>query len=362
MRVAPAGLCCLTLVACAAQSPHFSGTVQTEYVSVGSQVGGRVIETDVAAGTTVKRGAVIVRLDPSLPQATYNQAVAQARAADAALRALQSGTLPSQIEQARGASLASGATYTQTIAGANERLRAARAALANAHAAQRLADHDYTRTASLARTGDVSRQSLDQARAARDQARANVRQAQAQLAQLERADLPGQTASALANARAARGSYQATLAGSTSQIAQAAAQARSADAAAAHALAELREATVYSTVDGVVASFNLHPGDMLAENQPAAVIDTFADPYVYIYASQNDLGRVRAAKSLVVHSDAGAGTFSGTVEAYDRTAQFTPQNVETADQRAELVYGVKIRIHDPQHKLLDGTTVTVDLQ
>ena len=101
---------------------------------------------------------------------------------------------------------------------------------------------------------------------------------------------------------------------------------------------------------------------MLAANQPAAVIDTFADPYVYIYASQSDLETVRQAKSLAVHSDAGAGTFSGKVEAYDRTAQFTPQNVETADQRAELVYGIKIRIHDPDHKLLDGTTVTVDPQ
>ena len=55
-------------------------------------------------------------------------------------------------------------------------------------------------------------------------------------------------------------------------------------------------------------------------------------------------------------------TFTGTVEAFDRTAQFTPQNVETADQRAQLVYGVKVRIADPDHKLLDGTTVTVNLQ
>ena len=362
MRVAPAGLFLLALVSCAAPAYHFSGTVQTEYVSVGSQVGGRVIETDVAAGRPVKRGAVIVRLDPAMPQATYEQAIAQAHAAQAALRALQRGTLPSQIAQARGASAATGASYTQTVRGAADRLRAARATLANALAAERLADHDYARTSSLAQSGDVSRQSLDQARAARDQAHANVRQARAQLAQLERADLPGQTASALANATAAQRSYQATLTGATSQLAQAQAQLRTAQASAAHAQAELREATVYAPADGVVASFNLHPGDMLAPNQPAAVIDTFANPYVYIYASQSDLERIRAARSLRVTSDAGAGTFTGTVEAFDRTAQFTPQNVETADQRAELVYGVKVRIADPQHKLLDGTTVTVDLQ
>lgn len=362
MRVAAAAVSFAALVSCAVPQARFSGTVQTEYVSVGSQKGGRVIETDVAAGQPVKLGAVIVRLDPAMPKATYDQAVAQERAAQASLRALQGGTLPSQIEQARGSSLSSSANYAQTVGGGRDRVAAARAAVASARAKDRLTEKNYARTAALAATGDVSRQSLDQARADRDQAHATLRQTRAQLAQLVGADLPGERAVARANAVAAGRSFAAVVTSSAAQIAQAESQVRSAQATAAHALAELREATVYSTVDGVVASFNLHPGDMLAANQSAAVIDTFADPYVYIYASQSDLQSIRAAKSLVVHSDAGAGTFSGKAEAYDRTAQFTPQNVETADQRAELVYGVKVRIHDPDHKLLDGTTVTVDPQ
>ena len=325
MRVAPAGLCLLAVVSCSVPQPRFSGTVQTEYISVGSQVGGRVIEVDVSAGQTVKRGAVIVRLDPAMPKATYDQAVAQERAAQAALSALRTGSLPSQIASAHGASRASSATVTQLLA------------------SERLAEQEYARTAALAKTGDVSQESLDQARAALDEARAEVRQSRA-------------------NAVAAHRTYSAVTTGAPPTIEQAQSQLRSARASAAHALSELREATVYATADGVIASFNLHPGDMLVANQPAAVIDTFADPYVYIYASQSDLERVRAAKSLTVHSDAGAGDFQGEVEAYDRTAQFTPTNVETADQRAELVYGVKVRIHDPQHKLHDGTTVTVDPQ
>ena len=362
MRVVPAGLCLLMLVACAAQAPRFSGTVQTEYVSVGSQTGGRVIETDVAAGQTVHRGAVIVRLDPALPQAAYDQAVAQEHAAAAGLRALESGTVPSEIEEARGSSLASGATYAQTIGGAPDRIVAARESLANARADDVLAAKNYARSRSLAATGDISRQSLDQARSAYDRARATMRERRAQLAQLVSADIPGESAAARANAVAARRTFAAVTNGSAAQIAQARAQLLTARAAAAHALAELREATVFASVDGVVASFSLHPGDMLSPDEPAAIIDTFADPYVYVYASQRDLEKIRAARSIVVSSDTGAGRFAGTVEAFDRQAQFTPQNVETADQRADLVYGVKIRIHDPHHELLDGTTVTVEPQ
>ena len=98
---------------------------------------------------------------------------------------------------------------------------------------------------------------------------------------------------------------------------------------------------------GVVASFNLHPGDLLRPNQQAAIIDTFADPYAYVYASQRDLGTLASSTRVKVVSDAGGRIYAGVVETFDRTAQFTPQNVETADQRADLVYGVKVRIHDP---------------
>lgn len=351
------------LVSCAGAAPRYSGTVQTESIAVGSQVGGRVVEVDVAAGTVVHPGSVIVRLDPSMLQAQLDEALAQERAAEFALDALERGTLPSQVELARGSSRASRAAYLQTVSGSQSRRDAAAAAVASAAAAEDLAQRDYDRTRSLAATGDVPRQSLDSATANLAQTRAALAQAQAQQQELLIADLPNETAASHASAAANRASYLATASGARpAQIAQARAELRNAQAAIAYARARLREATIRSTAGGVISSFNLHPGDMLAENQTAAIIDTFANPYVYIYASQSDLQAIHKAKTIEVRSDTGAGTFSGSVEQYDRTAQFTPQNVETADQRAELVYGVKIRIDDPHHALLDGTTVTVSFR
>ena len=347
------------LSACGSPTAQYSGTVQTESVSVGSQVGGRVVEVDASAGQTLRAGAVIARLDPAMLQADLNQAIAQEGVAAASLRTLQSGSSVSAAAQALGASQSANAAYTQAVTGAATRINAARAALASARANEQLASRTFDRTAALAASGDVSQQSLDQARAARAQAAASTALAKAQYDQLVRADLPGETTAARANAGAAGTNYAAISAGTPDQIAQAQAQVRSAQAAVAHAQAKLREATIVSPSAGVVASINLHPGDMLAQNQTAAIIDTFADPYAYIYASQADLAKLRSAKQLRVTSDTGAGTFDASVEAFDRSAQFTPQNTETADARAVLVYGVKIRIHDPNHTLLDGTTVTV---
>jgi HlyD family secretion protein len=350
-----------TFFLCACAGPGgYSGTVQTESVSVGSQTGGRVVSVNVTAGSVVHPGSVVLRLDDSLLRAQYLQAQAQERQAADHLAELLNGNVPTDVARARAQSAAAAAQYRQIVEAADSQISAAAAAVRDAKANVALAQTTYARVRRLAQTGDVSQQSLDQARADDAVARAKLAQAQANYSALVHAQLPGQTAALQATAAAQSAQYQTVRNGARPEvIAQARAQLAAARAAVEHAAVLLRESVVRSPVAGAVESFDLHPGDLLNPNQPAAVIDTFADPYVYIYADQRDLAKFPQGGHVRVISDAGLGTFDGVVEMHDRSAQFTPQNVETADQRAELVYGVKIRIHDPQHKLLDGTTVTV---
>jgi len=350
----------LLAAACSGQSNGYSGTVQTESIAVGSQVGGRVVEVDVAAGSRVHRGSIVLRLDPAILQAQYDQAQALAREAQERLAELQNGNVASDVDRAQAQSAAAAAQYQQAVAQTAPQTAAAMASVNDAEASLALAASNLKRARSLSATGDVSRQVLDQSQSQYDAAQARVAQAKSTYQALAQAQLPGQRATAQQNAAAQAAAAQTVTEGARPElIAQARAAADAARAAAARAKTQLAEASVVSTADGVVESFDLHPGDLLQPNQPAAVIDTFADPYVYIYASQKDLVRFASGTKVRVVSDGGAGTLDGVVESHDRSAQFTPQNVETADQRAELVYGVKIRIHDPNHTLLDGTTVTV---
>jgi membrane fusion protein YbhG len=364
----------LALSACVGRPPAYSGTVQTESVAVGSQVGGRVVKVDVAAGTPVQRGSVLLRLDPSLLQAELDQAAAQARQAAERLAELEHGNVPTDIARAREQTAQATAQYRQTVAQTAPQtaaqaaaIRDAEAGVRQAQAAVRVARITFERTRSLAATGDVARQSLDQARADYAQARARLGEARARLAQARsnyanvvEAQLPGQRAVAQANEAAQSANYETVRNGTRGEeIAQARSQLAAARAAVDYARVRLDEAVVRAPAAGVVESFNLHPGDLLNPNQPAAIVDTLADPFVYIYASQRDLGSLAQGAHVRVVSDAGGTEYDSTVEAHDRTAQFTPQNTETADQRAELVYGVKLRIRDPDHRLFAGTTVTV---
>ncbi|HXW52042.1 MAG TPA: efflux RND transporter periplasmic adaptor subunit [Candidatus Acidoferrales bacterium] len=133
-----------------------------------------------------------------------------------------------------------------------------------------------------------------------------------------------------------------------------------AQAALDSANAALDELSIRSPTSGVVESIDLQPGDILLPGDTAVVVDTLKDPYVTIYVPQQDLAPFAVGQSLVVRSDALPGeSFVGVVEERDPSAQFTPRNVQTADDRATLTFGVKIRIKDAGNRLYAGTTVTV---
>lgn len=313
-------------------------------------------------GRRVTRGTVLLRLDAAPLRAQYDQARAQTAQAAQRLRELTNGNIASDVAKARAQSTQAEAQYRQAVLQSPHQTAAQAAAVREAEAALQLASVNLRRARNLQASGDVPRRDLDEAQSTYDQALQRVESERAQYAALVQAQLPGERAAAGANAAAQAAGYATVRNGPRAEeIAQAQAALDVARAAQAYARTRLDETEIVAPADGVVESFNLHPGDLLAQNQQAAIIDTFADPYVYIYASQRDLARLRPGTNLRITSDAGGASYNGTVESQDRSAQFTPQNVETADERAQLVYGIKVRIHDPHHDLLDGTTVTVPL-
>ena len=135
-----------------------------------------------------------------------------------------------------------------------------------------------------------------------------------------------------------------------------------ATASVAAAESRLAEMIVRAPTDGIVESLDLLPGDLVGPRAQVAVVREFRDPFVRIYVAQHDLAKVNLGDRVRVRSDAlGAQVFDGTIEQIDQDAQFTPRDVQTTQDRADLTYGVKVRVHDPDRKLHGGTTVEVAL-
>ena len=121
------------------------------------------------------------------------------------------------------------------------------------------------------------------------------------------------------------------------------------------------ETDVVSTVSGVVQSFGLRPGDIVAPNQTVAEILESSQLWVRVYVPETELGLVAVGQPVRVHIDTfPSETFAGHIASVSTQGEYTPRNVQTRAQRAEQVYGMKVLV-DPNPKLKAGMAASIDL-
>lgn len=142
-----------------------------------------------------------------------------------------------------------------------------------------------------------------------------------------------------------------------------AAQARLKQAEAAVKLADVQLGYTKITAPrtGVVVSVTANVGQNAA---PGKTLLTIADPsdlFVRIYVPETKIGQVTIGQSATVTTDSLTGTFDGKVSYVASEAEFTPNNVQTAEQRVKLVYEVRVKIADSSGNLKSGMPVDVTL-
>jgi len=351
----------LALVACSRAQTSYSGTLQSESANVGSTVGGRIVAVLVSDGQRVKKGDAIVRFDPKDQKAALTQAQGQLAQAQANLADLLAGPRQQDIEKADAQAAQAQAVYQQALLTAPHQIAEASANLKQAQAAAAQAQHDADRARTLFYGGAISAQALDAALSATRQAHARLVSAQAQFEAARTGSVPQGIDAARQTYEAAAANAALVAAGTRpDQIQQARDAVKSARGLVGAAKARLAEMTVTAPADGIINDLDLRPGDLVAAGASVASVDEFVDPFVRVYVPQSMLGPMRVGQRVSVHSDAlPKRSFDGHVEAIDSSAQFTPRDVQTAEDRADLVFGIKVRVSDPERVLRGGTTVEV---
>jgi HlyD family secretion protein len=341
-----------------------SGTIEGIESDLASKVPGRLAALLVSDGQNIRAGQPLARLDPidqrhGVQAARADLEAARSRVPQArASLVLQSSTVSAQLDQAAAQVAASQSQADASAASA----KAADADLASAVAQDVKASNDFARTKQLYAQGFVSAQDLDAARAAAGSASAAVDAARA-----TRDAAVRQLGAARASLTAARAALSLADANRTSiDVAaynvQADAAARD-QAAAALALAQtqLDETTIRAPFDGTVFSHSAEAGDLLEAAAPILTVIKSDSLYLRVYVMEPDLAVIRIGKHVSVTVDGVPGkTFDGIVSEIDDQAQFTPSNVQTKDQRAELVFGVKVDLHDTTGALKPGLPADVD--
>jgi HlyD family secretion protein len=290
-----------------------SGTIEATDAQLGFQVPGRIAAIAVREGDRVEAGAEIARLDAAETEARRAQAAASAAAARAALAELEAGFRSEEIAGARAAAAAA----TERVADA---------------------ERDRERAETLWAGRAISREALDKAGSALDVARAQRDQAAEQLRLLER----GPRAERLDAARA--------------QLAQV-------EAALAAIDVVLGNHRLVAPFAGTVTVRHREPGEIVPAGAAVVTLLDLDDRWVRIYVPENRLGAVRLGQPAAIVADTFPGkSYGGEVAFIASEAEFTPKNVQTAEERVRLVYAVKVRVTgDPGHELKPGLPADVRL-
>jgi HlyD family secretion protein len=342
-----------------------SGTVEARNIRVGSKTGGRIQQVRVREGDRVEAGQVLVTFEEQELLAGLEQARGRVAQAKANLEKMRRGYRPEEIAESRAAEAQAAAALEETRSGyRREQVAQARAELEQARAEAVNTERTYQRAQTLATKGVFSRQQLDDAEANWKMAVARQQNAEQRLAELERGYRSEQIAAAEARLKQAeaarlrmeRGYRGEDVAAARAELEQAEGQLREAESL-------YRERQVLAPTAAVVEVLDVRPGDLIAPNTSVATLLELDQIYLRIYVPETQLGLVRVGQPAEVRVDSFPGQiFQGEVDQINQKAEFLPRNVQTREERIHQVFGVKIRIRDPEGRIRPGMAADVKLK
>jgi HlyD family secretion protein len=355
-----------------------SGFIEGEEVIIASEVSGHIAEMLVDRGDAVTATMVLVRLDDAVLQSQRLEAEAGLAAAQANLARVTAGARPEAIAAAQAALAQAEAERdgaAQAVVLAQEVISNPLSLDAEIDAARmqvRLAEQGVEMArADLAETelwhglhigdGGDSERVWDlqlQASALLD-IRSNPLELEAQLHAAE-------VTYDLAEAKVA--AAQATLAeleaGPTEEeVLIAEAQVRQAEAAVRLMDAQIAQLTLTAPLDGIVTSRSARVGETATAGSPLLTIANLDEVTLVIYVPETRVGQVKLGEEVEVKVDSYPDrVFTGRVVYIAGEAEFTPRNVQTQDERVNLVFAVKVSIPNFDQKLKPGMPADATIQ
>ena len=390
-----------------------SGFIEAEEVSIAPELGGRVVELLADEGDEVEAGQVLVRLDGTLLEAQIEVAQAALDVAEAGLAQARAGARPEQIRQAEAAlaqaEAARDGAYQSwqdalairdnpqeldaQIAQARAQVAAAEAGLAQATAlkdAAEIGDDAYwDGMEALAEAQEelnkipepyrptmpgmqldvhlipnaywkswvgvnTAQAGLDGARAALSDLyaiRDNPQELNGQVDALE-----AQYKTAEAAVHQAQAQVDALRAGATEEeIAAVEAQVEQAQTALDSLMVYRDKLIIAAPAGGLVLECSTHEGELATPGATLLTLGDLDEVTLTIYVPEDRLGQVHVGQQVEVQVDSfPERIFAGTIVAIAHEAEFTPRNVQTQEERVNMVFAVDVLIPNPDHALKPG--------
>jgi len=354
---------------------HASGRIEVTEVNVSSKVTGRVTALHVDEGTDVKAGQLIAELEGQELEAQLRQARAALQSTEARLTQaritfqVEPTMVRTQIRQGEEGLRAAEERLRMLQAGFRaQEIEEGRANLRQAQARLEIARLTRDRYRGLLADGAISKQDLDRSESELLAVEAAVRAVRERLNILEEGSRPEDIRMAQAERDRAAAALEAARANAaTLDLRQQ--DVRVAEAVVGEAQANVRrletqvaELKVFAPLAATVLTKAAEAGEVVAAGKPLVLLGDLDHPWIKIYVPETQLGKVRLGAPARVLVDSFPNLpFRGTVTWISDQAEFTPKNVQTAEERVNLVYAVKITIQNAERKLKAGMPADAEL-
>ncbi len=268
-----------------------SGTFEAEEVIVSSQLGGQLLSFNVQEGDTLSKGQVVGKIDSA-------DVVLQKQQVQATIQSLQQKTYDVEPQ----------------IKLLQQQLAVQQTQLDNVI-------KDQTRYKNLVADGAATQKQLDDINTKVDEIRKQMLVTQQQIA-VQRNTTGTQNRSIL--------SEKDPLQKQVAQLSE-----------------QLSKANIVNPAAGTVLTKYAEEGEMTASGKALYKIADLSYLNLRAYITGSQLSIVKLNQQVQVFIDSGASNYrqyTGTITWISDKAEFTPKTIQTKDERANLVYAVKIKV------------------
>jgi HlyD family secretion protein len=287
-----------------------TGTIEVTRADITSKVGGYITNLAIKEGDGVKKGQVVLYVARPDLKAQLLRDEAALNKAEVQLRDLQKGSRSQEVNQASATVNSAKSVYEK-------------------------AKTDLARYQELFDQGAISAQQMAAVQSAFEVAEGSFNSANAQLSLLAEGNRPDIIEAQRLEVERCKAIVEASR-------------------------TQVTDTVISSPLDGLILTKNFEEGEYVNPGSPIATIGNMNDCWVKIYVSSNELGKISVGQQTEVMVDSFPGkVFVGTIKEISQNAEFTPRQSITKQERANLVFAVKVQIDNQDGALKPGMPADV---
>ena len=286
-----------------------TGTIEATSVDLNSKVSGTIKVLSFREGDQVTQGQLVAEISRNDLIAQRERDAMAVLKAEAQLADLVSGAREQELEEAAANVNIAKVTYEKAL-------------------------EDLTRREALFQAGVVSQEELNRFQSSLELEKNRLQAAESRLSLIE----SGNRSQTIAAAKAEVKRNKAVLAASETM---------------------LEDLKIYSPITGSILTKNYQQGEFVQMGTSLAAVADLNDLWIKVYIPTDDLPAIKLGQKVHFTVSGESATFEGIVSEIASKGEFTPKSIQTKQERANVVFGVKIKTDSQSGILKPGMPADV---